>query len=37
VPFGVAIDGANRNDSMMFDRTLDDAKAKGLFQEAEAI
>ena len=37
IPFGVAVDGANRNDSVMLAPTLDDAKAKGLLQEIETI
>ena len=37
IPFGVAIDGANRNDSAMLAPTLDDAKAKGLLEEIETI
>ena len=35
IPFGVATDGANRNDSVMLAPTLDDAKATGLLQEIE--
>jgi len=37
IPFGVAIDGANRNDSVMLAPTLDDARAKGLLQDIETI
>ena len=37
IPFGVAVDGANRNDSVMLSPTLDDAKAKGLLCEIETI
>ena len=37
VPIGVAIDGANRNDSVLLAPTLDDAKAKGLFEDIETI
>jgi len=37
IPVGVAIDGANRNDSVMLAPTLDDAKAKGLLHEIETI
>ena len=37
IPFGVAIDGANRNDSVMLAPTLDDAKAKGLLCDVETI
>jgi len=37
IPFGVAIDGANRNDSVMLAPTLDDAREKGLLQEIETI
>ncbi len=37
IPFGVAIDGANRNDSVMLAPTLDDAKAKGLLEDIETI
>jgi len=37
IPFGVAIDGANRNDSVMLAPTHDDARAKGLLQEIGTI
>jgi len=37
IPFGVAIDGANRNDSVMLAPTLDDANAKGLLADIETI
>lgn len=37
IPVGVAIDGANRNDSILLAPTLDDAKAKGLLQEIETL
>jgi transposase len=37
IPVGVAVDGANRNDSVMLAPTLDDAKAKGLLYEIETI
>ena len=37
IPIGVAIDGANRNDSVMLAPTLDDAKATGLLHEIETI
>ncbi len=37
IPLGVAIDGANRNDSVMLAPTLDDARAKGLLQDIETI
>jgi len=37
IPFGWAIDGANRNDSVMLEPTLDDAKERGLLQEIETI
>ena len=37
IPFGVAIDGANRNDSVMLAPTLDDAKRRGLLQEIETL
>jgi len=37
IPFGVAIDGANRNDSVMLAPTLDDAKRRGLLTDIETI
>ncbi|MHB1763644.1 MAG: IS5 family transposase [Acidimicrobiales bacterium] len=37
IPFGVAIDGANRNDLVMLAPTLDDADAKGLLADIETI
>jgi len=37
IPFGVAIDGANRNDSVMLAPTLDDAKARGLLSDIETL
>ncbi len=37
IPFGVAIDGANRNDSVMLAPTLDDAARHGLLCEIETI
>lgn len=37
IPIGVAVDGANRKDSVMLAPTLDDAKANGLLQEIETI
>ena len=37
IPFGVAIDGANRNDSVMLAPTLDDAGARGLLGDIETI
>ena len=37
IPIGWAIDGANRNDSVLLAPTLDDAKARGLLSEVETI
>ncbi|MGH9046012.1 MAG: transposase, partial [Acidimicrobiales bacterium] len=37
IPFGVAVDGANRNDSVLLAPTLDDANAKGLLQDVETL
>ena len=37
IPLGDAIDGANRNDSVMLAPTLDDANAKGLLLDIETI
>jgi transposase len=37
IPIGVAIDGANRNDSVMLAPTLDDAKESGLLCDIETI
>ena len=37
IPFGWAIDGANRNDSILLAPTLDDAKKRGLLQDIETI
>lgn len=37
IPFGMAVDGANRNDSVMLAPTLDDAKRRGLLQEIETL
>ena len=37
IPVGVAIDGANRNDSVMLAPTLDDAKRMDLLQEIETL
>jgi transposase len=37
IPFGVAIDGANRNDSVMLAPTLDHAAARGLLQDIETL
>jgi transposase len=37
IPFGVAIDGANRNDSVMLAPTLDDAGARGLLSDIETL
>ena len=37
IPIGVAIDGANRNDSALLAPTLDDAKDKGLLSDIETI
>jgi transposase len=37
IPIGVAIDGANRNDSALLALTIDDAAAKGLLGDIETI
>jgi IS5 family transposase len=37
IPFGVAIDGANRNDSVILAPTLDDAGARGLLSDIETL
>ena len=37
IPIGVAIDGANRHDSVMLTPTLDDAGANGLLSDVETI
>jgi transposase len=37
IPIGWAIDGANRNDSIMLEPTLDDACARGLLGDIETI
>lgn len=37
IPIGVAIDGANRNDSALLAPTLDDAQAKGLLSDIGTI
>ena len=37
IPIGVAIDGANRNDSVLLAPTLDNTKAKGLLQDVETL
>ena len=37
IPFGVAMDGANRNDSVLLAPTLDDAATRGLLQEIETL
>ena len=37
IPFGWAIDGANRHDSMLLEPTLHDAAERGLLQEIETI
>ncbi len=37
IPIGIAIDGANRNDSVMLAPTLDDAEANGFLHEIETI
>ena len=37
IPFGWAVDGANRNDSVMLEPTLDDATQRGLLEEIETI
>jgi transposase len=37
IPFGVAIDGANRNDSVMLAPTLDHAGVRGLLSDIETL
>jgi transposase len=37
IPFGWAVDGANRNDSVMLEPTLDDAAERGLLADIETI
>jgi len=37
IPIGVAIDGANRNDSVLLAPTLDDAAKRGLLEEIETL
>jgi transposase len=37
IPIGVAIDGANRNDSVMLAPTLDDAAKRGLLEDIETL
>jgi transposase len=37
IPIGWAIDGANRNDSVMLEPTLDDAGTRGLLDDIETI
>jgi putative transposase len=37
IPIGVAIDGANRNDSVLLAPTLDDAGERGLLEDIETI
>ncbi len=37
IPIGWAIDGANRNDSVLLAPTLDDAAGRGLLHEIETI
>jgi transposase len=37
IPFGWAIDGANRNDSILLAPTLDDAAERGLLEDVETI
>jgi transposase len=37
IPIGVAVDGANRNDSVLFAPTLDDAAKSGLLLDVETI
>ena len=37
IPIGVAVDGANRNDSVMLAPTLDDAATRGLLLDIETI
>ena len=37
IPIGWAIDGANRNDSILLEPTLDDAAARGLLADVETI
>ena len=37
IPIGWAIEGANRNDSILFEATLDDAAERGLLVDVETI
>ena len=37
IPFGWAVDGANRHDSIMLAPTLDDAAGRGLLQDIETL
>lgn len=37
IPFGWAIDGANRNDSILLAPTLDDAASRGLLEDVETL
>lgn len=37
IPFGAAVDGANRNDSVMLAPTLDDARRYGLLEDIETL
>jgi len=37
IPFGWAVDGANRNDSVLLEPTLDDAKERGFLDQVETI
>jgi transposase len=37
IPFGWAVDGANRNDSVLLEPTLDDADRRGLLADIETI
>lgn len=37
IPIGVAVDGANRNDSIMLESTLDDAARSGLLADIETM
>ena len=37
IPIGVAVDGANRNDSILLAPTLDDAGKRGLLKEIETL
>lgn len=37
IPFGWAVDGANRNDSVMLAPTLDDAAGRGLLAEVDTL